>query len=347
MSEHGHEPHGTGNSGPEREGLTEANHAEDFISVYGEHLRFDHARKLWFIFVAVLHRWLVDRTNQVWSWHIEFARAGQLRAAMISDTTTREKAERFYKFLQSAPGIRHVLAIVQNLAPVGITGEEWDGDPWLLGTPSGVVDLRTGILRAGRPDDLITSATGVPFDPAAECPRWLRFLDEVFGGDRDLIHYIWLALGYTLTGVTTEQTIWLLWGTGANGKSTFLTIIAYILGDYGHVIPFTTIELPQRSAIPDDLAALRGKRFVSASEAIEGARLNEARLKMLSGGDPVPARHLYGRWFSFLPALALWLSCNHRPRVEDDSHGFWRRVHLVPFTRQLLARRGIPTSWRN
>jgi putative DNA primase/helicase len=152
-----------------------------------------------------------------------------------------------------------------------------------------------------------------------------------------LVHYIWLTLGYTLTGVTTEQTIWLLWGTGANGKSTFLTIVAYILGSYGHIIPFTTIELPQRSAIPDDLAALRGKRFVSASEAIEGARLNEARLKVLSGGDPVPARHLYGRWFSYIPALKMFLSCNHLPRVEDDSHGFWRRVRLVPFLRQFTG----------
>lgn len=332
-----HDPMLPDDSNVDHLGLTEATHAQDFVAVHGAHLRFDHTRNAWYRFDPDIHRWVLDTLGMIWILLIQFAQQLQADAGQIPDEKTREKVQKFYKFLQSAPGIRHVISIVQNLPPVSLVGDEWDQDPWLLGTPSGIVDLRTGQLRPARPEDLITQTTGVPYGPSSDCPRWLQFLREIFADADDLVHYICLACGYTLTGVTTEQVLWILYGTGANGKSTFLAVLAHVLGTYAQTIPFTSIELPQRSAVPDDIAAIRGKRFVMASETIEGARLNVARVKALVGGDLIAARHLYGRWFQFRPMLKLWTSANHRPQVEDDSHGFWRRVHLVPFTVQFTG----------
>ena len=159
-----------------------------------------------------------------------------------------------------------------------------------------------------------------------EVPRLLQIFDH----NVDLVDYVQRCVGYTLTGDTSEQVWWLLYGTGANGKSTFLRILNAVFGTYAKTIPFSMVTLPGRS-IPDDVADLPGRRLVFASEAIEGARLNEARIKTLTGQDPLTARQLYGRWFTFNPHLKLWLCCNHKPSVRDTSLGFWRRVTVIPF----------------
>ncbi len=145
--------------------------------------------------------------------------------------------------------------------------------------------------------------------------------------------YVQRAVGYSLTGLVTEQVWWLLHGIGANGKSTLLNVLKHVFGSYARTIPFNSILLPERP-IPDDIAVLVERRLVYASEAIEGRRLNEARIKVLTGGDAFAARHLYGQWFEFQPVLKLWLGCNHLPTVQDTSHGFWRRVHVLPFERK-------------
>jgi putative DNA primase/helicase len=123
-------------------------------------------------------------------------------------------------------------------------------------------------------------------------------------------------------------------GEGANGKSTFLSAIAYVLGSYACNLPFSAFELVARSTIPNDVATLPGRRFVTAIETDESARLNEARIKALTGCDLITARSLYNRFFTFKPVAKFWLAFNHRPVVADSSHGFWRRVHLIPFVRQ-------------
>jgi putative DNA primase/helicase len=316
-------------------GLTEAWQAERFVSRYGGSWRFDHRRRQFFKFRD--GRWQPDIIGEIWELLIALARVLQAEARRVADSEVRKRMVRFAKYLQSASGIRRVLAIVQNLPPVSTMGDLWDRDPWLLGTPNGVVDLRTGRLRPGRAEDFLTLSTAVPFHPSAKCPRWEQFIAEVFEDALQLAAYIQRVAGYLATGVTTEHVLFLLFGSGSNGKSTFTIVLSHVLGQYAGTIPFTALELPQRSAVPDDLAALVGKRLVSASESIEGARLNEARLKALSGGDAIPARPLYGRWFEFYPTFKLVLSCNHKPTTRDDTFGFWRRVHLVPFGRRFDA----------
>jgi putative DNA primase/helicase len=178
--------------------------------------------------------------------------------------------------------------------------------------------------------------TGVPFDPQARCPRWEQFLTEVFN-DNELVDWLWRALGYCITGDTTEQCIFIGHGSGANGKGVFAGALHVAIGGYSYSAPFSTFELYDRASIPNDLAALEFKRFVTSSETNESTRLNEARIKAISGCDPITARYLREEFFTFWPHLKLWLFVNHRPKVVDDSFGFWRRVRLIPFIRQFTG----------
>ncbi len=137
--------------------------------------------------------------------------------------------------------------------------------------------------------------------------------------------------------------VFICYGRGANGKSVFLATLRHLLGAYACNTPFSTLERAQGGGgISNDVAALAGKRLVTASEAREGARLNEERLKALTGGDAVTARFLYSELFTFIPQLKLWLAVNHRPRVSDDSSGFWRRIRLIPFTQTFAGERQDP-----
>ncbi|HXH21600.1 MAG TPA: phage/plasmid primase, P4 family [Dehalococcoidia bacterium] len=154
----------------------------------------------------------------------------------------------------------------------------------------------------------------------------------MFEGDEELIDFIWKAVGYSLSGDTSEQCLFICHGSGANGKSVFLGTIRALAGDYAFNAPFSTFELQNRTTIPNDVAPLASKRLVTAAETNDGTRLNEARLKALTGGDPISARFLHREYFSFIPEAKYWLAVNYRPRVDDLSYGFWRRVRLVPFT---------------
>ncbi len=231
-----------------------------------------------------------------------------------------------------------MLALTRAEKPIADAGDGWNVDPWLLGVGNGVVDLRTGVLRDGKQADRLTMRTPVEYDPDAECPRWEEFVTEVFAGDEELIDYIRRAVGYSLTGETSEQCHFICWGGGWNGKTTFQRVQREVMGDYGANTPFSTLEMSARSSISNDLAALNGRRLVIASELNEAVRLNEARLKMLAGEDPVTARFLYGELFTFIPVAKFWLSVNHKPIVNDDSTGFWRKVHLIPFTQSFEGR---------
>ncbi len=229
-----------------------------------------------------------------------------------------------------APG---TITASSNFNTVRSDGRNWDADPWTLGVSNGVIDLRSGVLRPGRTDDRITRSTHVAFDPAADCQQWERFISDVFDHNEGLIQFIHRALGYSLTGITSEQALFLGNGTGSNGKGVLMRGVGRALGDYASVMPFSTLEMNQRASIPNDLAALDGPRFVTSSETNEGSRINESRTKALTGCDPITARFLHGEYFTFVPAAKFWLFVNHLPVVRDDSHGFWRRIRQVPFTR--------------
>ena len=311
---------------------TDAGNGEVFARQHGARVRFDHRRQRWLTRAA--HWWAPDADGEVHRLAKATARQRGLDAlTTIEDLEKRAKAVKFAIASESRQRIDAMLAAARSEPPIADTGEAWDSDPFLFAASNGVVQLREGTLRDGLPEDRITLHSDVAFDPEAKCPRWLQFLDEVFKGDVDLIDFIQRATGYSLTGDTREQVIFLLYGWGQNGKSVFQSTVRSLAGSYSYNAPFSTFEMERQASIPNDVAALAGKRIVTSSETNEGTRFNEARLKALTGGDPVTARFLHAEYFSFVPVAKLWLATNHRPIVTDDSIGFWRRVRLIPFTR--------------
>lgn len=313
-----------------RRNRSDAGNGELFAQLYADRVRYDHLRKRWMIWEG--HRWREDDVGEVRQLAKAAARERYGRATEIADLAERQKESAFSIATENRHRIDAMLDAARTEPAISDDGMGWDPDPWLLGVANGAIDLRTGMLRAGVPGDRITLASPIEFDRTADCPTWDRFLSEVFE-DRGLIDFIDRAIGYSLTGSTEEQCLFLCVGSGSNGKSVFLTVLRELLGPYATNTPFTTFEVAQRAAIPNDIAALVGRRLVTASEMSDGARLNEARIKALTGGDPATARFLHGEFFTFQPVLKLWLAANHRPRVLDTSHGFWRRVRLIPFLR--------------
>lgn len=310
---------------------TDAGNAELFAHLYGERLRYDHKRGRWLVWGE--HRWQPDADGDLGRLAKDAARARYEAASKAGDDDARKWA--FGS--ENRSRIEAAIHLARSERPLADDGEGWDADPLLLACPNGVVDLATGTLRPGRPEDRITRQTTVPFDPAATCPRWQQFLGEVFDGDPELEEFIRRAVGYSLTGDMSEQCFFLCHGKGSNGKGVFVNTLRAILGDYAADTPFTTFELKARADIPADMAALEGRRFVTASETSENSRLNEARIKAWTGQDPITARFMRENFFTFYPQGKLWLSANHRPLVDDESEGFWRRVRLVPFDRQFLG----------
>ena len=313
------------------DGLTEAAHAERFAREYGGAYRFDHRRHAWLIWDG--RRWADDTTGECYRSAVELARNLYLGALNETSADRRQAIAEWAIRAESHQRIKNTLALASHLPPLADKGDLWNADPFLLNTPTGLVDLRTGHCRDSRPEDRLTFCTRAPYDPTAPCARWLRFLEEVFAGDPDLIRFIHAAVGYSLTGSTREQVLVICHGAGANGKGSFLNTLADLLGDYSWNMPFSTVEQQQRTSTSNDVAALHGRRFVIASETNDGTRLNEARIKALTGCDPMTARFLYSELFTFRPVGKFWLAVNHKPVVRDDSYGFWRRVRLVPFLR--------------
>ncbi len=278
---------------------TDAGNGELFALLYGDRVRFDHRRKRWLVWGG--NWWSDDNDAEVRRLAKTAVRHRYLNATTIVDLNDCAAESRFAVASENRQRLDALLAQAQTEPPISDAGEFWDRDPWLLGVANGVVDLRSGTLRGGAPQDRITLHSDVPFEPDARCPRWLRFLDEVFGADQELIDYIWRAVGYSLTGDTSEQCVFTCYGSGANGKSVFLNSLRAVGGSYVYNVPFSTFELEARTSIPNDLAALAGRRQVTASETNEGVRLNEGRLKALTGCDPVTARFLHGEFFTFRP----------------------------------------------
>ena len=323
--------------------LTDAGNAELFAALYGHILRFDHARNRWLIWEE--HRWAPDSDGEVRRLAKKAARVRYRTALDIEDLDLRGKTASSAVRSESRQRLDACLALARSEHPIADSGMTWDPDPYLLGVANGVVDLRTGMIRSGHPDDRLTMQVPVQYDVKAECPRWQQFLHQVFQRDGELIGFVQRALGYSLTGSVREQVLFLCYGTGSNGKSVFLDMLRNVLGDYAMNIPFTVLELQQRPSLTNDLASMAGRRLVTSSETNESTRLNEARIKALTGGDPITARFLYSESFTYEPVAKFWLAVNHLPRVRDDSYGFWRRVRVLPFNEQFTgddADKGLP-----
>ena len=313
---------------------TEAGDAEFFSMTNADIVRFDHRSGYWMLFTG--HRWMKQTDGEVNRLALDAMRARQRLALKETDSDKRKRAMGWTYGGETRSRLYNMLTLAQSMMPIANAGDNWDKDPWLLGVQNGVIDLRTGLLRDGKPDDLITKCCSVSYDPQAECPLYERVLSEIFEAPEavGMVDYWHRFTGYSITGDCREEAFAICWGEGGNGKGTLINTIAAILGDYSDDLPFSSFELQDRSGIPNDMAKIDGKRFVTASEASETKRLNEARIKALTGRDPITARFLHKEFFTFTPMAKYWLSCNPKPKVQDTSAGFWRRVHMIAFAKK-------------
>ena len=311
---------------------TDAGNGELFAHLWQSQVLYDHDQEHWLTWQG--HRWAEDLDGTVQRLAVKTARHRHHTAVALTDFEDRKRETDFARRSENQALLKAMLAQAQVQPTLAARADRFDLDPWLLRVENGIVDLRTGELSPGRPEDLVSLCTPIRFDPLASCPRWEQFLREIFPGHPSMVDYIWRAVGYSLSGDTRQQCFFICYGRGANGKSVFLNTLKALAGDYGHAMAFSALEFEHRGQSDPHVAELVGRRLVTSSETNENTRLNEARLKALTGGDEVSARRLYHGPFSFVPQLKLWLAVNHKPQIRDDSEGSWRRIKLVPFTRR-------------
>jgi putative DNA primase/helicase len=236
----------------------------------------------------------------------------------------------FAKYTSSRKGIENMIALARS--ELAVEPEQFDRDPWLFNLQNGTLELKTGRLREHRREDFITKLCPVTINPTATCPLWDCFLDKVLGGNEGLKCYLQRLVGYSLTGVTSEHVLPFLYGSGANGKSTFIETVINLMGpDYAMKAAKDLLLTKRGESHPTELADLHGKRFVACIETEDGRRLAEALAKELTGGDRVRARRMRQDFWEYVPTHHIWIASNHKPAVTGTDHGLWRRIKLIPF----------------
>ena len=313
------------------DGLHDVGNGERLVTRYGRDLRYCHPWGKWLVWDSV--RWAVDATDEVTRRAKETAQGIYHEAA---EAKTAELAKNLGKWAASSMSQHRLSAMMwaaSSEPTIPVLPADLDAEPYLLNLQNGTFDLRAGRLAEHQRTDLITKLAPVRFDPAAECPLWEAFLAKIMSGKDALIDFLRRAIGYSLTGDTSEQCLFILYGTGSNGKSTFLETIRALLGDdYALRTPTETLLVKRNMGIPNDVARLRGARLVTAIEAEEGRRLAESLVKDLTGGDTMSARFLHQEWFDFRPECKIWLATNHKPVIRGTDRAIWRRIRLIPFT---------------
>jgi putative DNA primase/helicase len=295
-------------------------------------------------------RYLLDELGVPWRHAQSVARAVRresssvyARAAKATSEERQGRLEKQAKELfswgkrsQQERALRSMLTVASTLETFAVLPSAFDTEHMALNVQNGTVDLRTGQLRDHDKTDRITKLAPVELRDDWGCPTMLDFLGRIFDGNEELIGFVQRAVGYSLTGRTDEQCFFLLHGTGSNGKSTLLEVLRHVLGDYALNTSADALMMTHRGRGPDnDIARLRGARLVTASESGEKRRLDEERVKRLTGGDTVTARFLHREYFEFQPLFKLWLAANAKPEIQGTDHGMWRRVRLIPFAVQI------------
>ncbi len=315
--------------GPVDYDLTELGNARRLVDRYGDDLRFAPGQK-WLAWDG--RRWRPGAEGNVVRKAKEVVRRLKVEAVGLESKTMALELFAWAMKSQSRYVIDAMVRLAWSEPEIELELDDLDADPWVLNAKNGTLNLRTGELREHRREDHLSKIVAVDYDPDARSERWERFLDDTTGGDPELRNYLQKAAGYSLTGDTSEEVLFFVYGPAASGKSTYMSAIKNTLGDYAKTADFESF-LSRRfgGGIRNDVARLAGARLVSSIEVDEGKQLAEGLIKELTGGDAVSARFLYREFFEFTPAFKLWLVANHRPRVRDDDEAIWRRIRVIPF----------------
>jgi putative DNA primase/helicase len=327
--------------------LSDLGNARRLVALHGKDFRYCQLNKKWYCWDGKV--WKVDSTAQIERWAKDIPANLYREAADCRDFKERESLGKFALQCEESRRLLPMIRLAQSEPGVPVMPADFDAHAWLLNCANGTIDLTTGELRPHNREDLITCMAPVAYDPGASFDQWEKFLYQIMdvkrqpaAADRMAI-FLQRALGYALTGSTREQCLFILWGGGANGKSTLLNMVKEVLGNYAMHTPTDTLLAKNRGGdIPTDVARLDGPRFVTASEVDRGRRLAESLVKELTGQDTVSARFLYGEYFDFKPQFKLFLSTNNKPVIRGADNAIWRRIKMIPFNVQFGEGKDLP-----
>lgn len=311
--------------------------------LYNKRVIFDHSEKKWYIWGG--NAWLPDTTfilkqiiaSQIASQYIQLSanivRKGEGNKKSI------EKAEQTFKRakkLRTVGRVKNILSFASSL--MGITGQQWDSNPWLLGVKNGVINLKTGTFREGTPHDYIRKIAPTEWKGLHQsAPQWEKFLAEIMGDDLEKVQFLKRLLGYAITGLSTEHILPIFWGCGRNGKDTLLEVLGSILGETARPISTQVVMASDKhSGAEPHVYDLWGKRLVWASETNEGKKFNSAKIKSITGGGTIKTRPLYGNMVEFKPTHLLILITNFKPHAPSYDYALWERLILIPFTQSFV-----------
>lgn len=303
---------------------TDRYNATYFKKCVGEDLFFCEKLGGWHYWDEKL--WRRDETERI----LEYG--GKVLDKMIEDAQNSGN-ETFIKHVKSSSSKGKITAMI-DLARgerMARTIETIDADDLLLNCANGTFNLKEMKLQDFSRYDFITRITKAAYDPTAPRDKWIKFLNEIFLNDQDLINYMQKVIGYAVTGLTREQCMWVFYGNGMNGKGKFLTALQEVLGDYANELPPSELILKHNESISNEIARLRASRFLTASESGQSKSFDEAKVKRLTGEERMSARFLFQESFEFYFKGKIFFMTNHKPEIRGYDKGIWRRIKPIPF----------------
>ncbi len=276
-----------------------------------------------------------DKKNEIQELAKETVKEMYRKAKEISDPEIRKTSMKHAQNSQGKRSIQNMISMSSSDRSININAEDLDTYNWLLNIENGTLDLETGKLFPHDPNHLISKIANVKFDENAECPKWKDFLNYLFDGDKELIGYMQKLTGYCLTGSTKQQILPILYGTGNNGKTTFMQVLEGLLGEYCIYADVSSFVASNNSSIRNDLARMKGSRLILTSEFEHNQHISEATVKSATGGEKIPCRYLYGEYFEYRPTGKIMMATNYKPLIKGTDVGIWRRIHFIPFVVQI------------
>ena len=281
----------------------------------------------WFVYDGT--RYVKDETREVERRAEATVKGLYQHASSLPDKQERQKMAEWAMRCENRNRLVNMVESAKRMVPVH--PNELDTDPMLFNVLNGTIKLDSQTLSPHRKEDRLTKRANVTYDPHASCPQWITFLGQIFAGDQELISFVQRLFGYCLIGKVTEQVIVILYGTGANGKSTLLRLIRALTGDYSYHCRPEVFVAKRNDSQGFELVPLAGARVVTASETTSGRRLDEALIKEMTGGEPINCAPKYGDFFTYQPVFKPLLATNHKPEIRGVDEGIWRRIMLLPF----------------
>ena len=312
--------------------MTDTGNAHRLVDKFGTIIRFSYNRKKWMFWDGKV--WQVDEGSEIKKLADIICEDIKKEAILEQDEKTQIDMLKWANRTASSRGKDAMIKEAQHLEGIPASPDEFDSYSDYLNCQNGIVNLRNGELIPHDSNFMMSKITYGEYDTSGKKPElWLKFLDDVTNGDAELQSYIQKCVGYSLSGSTREQCAYFLYGMGNNGKSTFLDVIADMLGGYASNAQPETIMMKKwgNDGANSDIARLKSARFVTSEEPTEGVRLNEGLLKQLTGGSKITCRFLYGDEFEYEPEFKIWIATNHKPIIRGTDFGIWRRIKLIPF----------------